>query len=347
MKKRNVINLIRYHSENNEPAFRAEALAIAQEFDQAGDTQLAEYIMALLSDANTFVPQMDDKPCYLSKVSPANTPLPLPESIASDVKGITNAIRANAGVNKFLFQGPPGTGKTEAARQIARVLNRDLFMVDFDLLIDSKLGQTGKNIDALFREISNFRHPERVIVLFDEIDALALDRVNGNDVREMGRATSILLREFDRMDESVAVIATTNLFGSFDKALVRRFDACVDFSRYSQQDLADVAEAILNEFLPKFKNAARDMRLFKKIISLAEKLPYPGDLRNMIRTSMAFADPESDSDYLTRLYLQVSGEGAVEPKRLQTQGFTMREIEKLTGISKSTVSRMLGGEGDE
>ncbi len=224
MKKRNVINLIRYHSERNEPAFRAEALAIAQEFDKAGDAQLSEYIMALLSDANTFIPQMDEAPCFLSAVSPAVSALPLPEVIASDISGITNAIRGNVGVNKFLFQGPPGTGKTEAAKQIARILNRDMFMVDFDLLIDSKLGQTGKNIDTLFSEISSFRHPEKVIILFDEIDALALDRSSNNDVREMSRATSILLRELDRLDDSIALIATTNLFDSFDRALVRRFD---------------------------------------------------------------------------------------------------------------------------
>lgn len=347
MKKRNVINLIRYHSERNEPAFRAEALAIAQEFDKAGDAQLAEYIMALLSDANTFVPQMDETPCFLSAVGPAVSTLPLPEAIASDISGITNAIRGNVGVNKFLFQGPPGTGKTEAAKQIARILNRNMFMVDFDLLIDSKLGQTGKNIDALFSEISSFRHPERVIVLFDEIDALALDRSSSNDVREMSRATSILLRELDRLDGSIALIATTNLFDSFDRALVRRFDACVNFDRYSQDDLVEIAEVIANELLPQFKNAGRDMRLFKKILSLSSGLPYPGDLRNMIKSAIAFSDSESEYDYLKRLYRQLTNSAAIDVNVLKEQGFTVREMEKLTGISKSTLSRQLSGGSDE
>lgn len=347
MKKRNVINLIRYHSENNEPAFRTEALAIAQEFDRSGDTQLAEYIMALLSDVNTFVPQMDEGPCYLSEVKLVTASLPLPEIIANDITGVVNAIRSNAGVSRFLFQGSPGTGKTEASKQIARILNRNLFMVDFNMLIDSKLGQTGKNIGLLFHEISSFRHPEKIIVLFDEIDALALDRINDNDVREMGRATSILLREFDRMDDSIVVIATTNLFNSFDKALVRRFDACVSFDRYTREDLTEVAEAILNSLLPKFRNTGRDMRLFRKIISLAKELPYPGELNNMIRTAMAFSDPKSSFDYLKRLYLQLTGEDTLDLKILQSQGFTLREIEKLTGVSKSAVSRMLSGESDE
>ena len=58
MKKKQVINLIKYFSEKNETGFRAEAYEIAKSFDKNGDYQLAEYIMALLSDANTFVPQI-------------------------------------------------------------------------------------------------------------------------------------------------------------------------------------------------------------------------------------------------------------------------------------------------
>lgn len=65
-------------------------------------------------------------------------------------------------------------------------------MVDFSALIDSKLGQTQKNLTELFKEINQFMQPEKVLVLFDEIDAIALDRTNANDLREMGRVTSTL-----------------------------------------------------------------------------------------------------------------------------------------------------------
>lgn len=89
---------------------------------------------------------------------------------------MVNAISRNLGIIKFLFQGAPGTGKTETAKQVARILNRELYAVDFSAVIDSKLGQTQKNIVSLFREITEFAHPEKVIVLFDEIDSIALDR---------------------------------------------------------------------------------------------------------------------------------------------------------------------------
>ena len=60
MKKKSVINLIKYHAENNDAGFRSEAYEIAKDFDQAGDYQLAEYIMALMSYAYSFFPQMSE-----------------------------------------------------------------------------------------------------------------------------------------------------------------------------------------------------------------------------------------------------------------------------------------------
>ena len=83
------------------------------------------------------------------------------------------------------------------------------------------------------------------------------------------------------------------------------------------------------------------MRLFKKIISLFETIPYPGDLKNLIKTSLAFSKPNDEYDYLRRLYTSVTNNKNKELKILQNQGFTIREIEILTGISKSQVSREL------
>lgn len=342
MKKKSVINLIKYYTENNDAGFRSEAYEIAKDFDQLGDYQLAEYIMALLSNANTFIPQMNEnESAMFEKMEVAGDSLWLPESITQDLLGIVHAVAHNAGINKFLFQGAPGTGKTEAVKQLARILEREIYMVDFAAIIDSKLGQTQKNISALFKEINSFVHPEKVIVLFDEIDAIALDRTNANDLREMGRATSTMLKGMDNMDERIVLVATTNLFEYFDKALSRRFDSIIDFNRYTREDLMSIAEEFLNKFLTKFKLAEKDIRLFRKIIALMEPIPYPGELKNIIKTAIAFSDPEDGLDYFRRLYYTVTGEKAEDLKSLQLQKFTVREIEILTKKPKSSVAREL------
>jgi len=342
MKKKSVINLIKYHAENNDAGFRSEAYEIARYFDQAGDYQLAEYIMALMSNANTFIPQMsENESAMFEKVEKISDPLWLPEDITQDLLGIVHAVAHNAGINKFLFQGAPGTGKTEAVKQLARILEREIYMVDFSAIIDSKMGQTQKNMSELFKEINSFVHPEKIIVLFDEIDAVALDRTNANDLREMGRVTSSLLKNMDRMDERIVLVATTNLYEHFDKALIRRFDSVIDFNRYSQSDLMDISEEYLNKFLTKFNLAKKDIRLFRKIMMLLSTLPYPGDLKNLIKTAVAFSNPDDEMDYFRRLYYTITGEKPENIKKLQEQNFTIREIEILSKIPKSSVAREL------
>jgi len=349
VKKRSVINLIRYHAENNDSAFRNEAYDIARDFDAAGDYQLAEYIMALMSDANAFVPQSTDAESeFFRKLDLPVASLPLPDAISNDVAGIINAIGQNVGVNKFLFQGPPGTGKTETVKQIGRIVGRDVYAVNFSSVIDSKLGQTAKNICTLFNDINSLIHPENVIVLFDEIDALALDRINQHDVREMGRATSALLKELDSMIDSVVLIATTNLFGSLDKALIRRFDTSIDFGRYERDDLIEIAVILMEDLLLHFKHAGRDMRLFRKVISLMTELPYPGELKNMLKSAVAFSSPDDEFDYLRRLYAMVCPKNSTNDLlTLRSQGFTVREIAVLAKMSRSTVSRDLKERNDE
>ncbi|MGB4589420.1 MAG: ATP-binding protein [Clostridiaceae bacterium] len=353
MKKQNVLNLIKYHVERNENAFRNEAIIIARYFDSMGDYQLAEYIMGLISESNLYTPQSSDfESEFLKQVDTRNLEsLNLPIEISEDIKGIINAVNHNIGINKFLFEGLPGSGKTEAAKHVARLLGRSLFIVDFENLIDSKLGQTNKNITNVFREINMIPNANKIVVLFDEIDVIALDRINSNDVREMGRVTSTILRELDRLtdlNKEIVIIATTNLYSSFDKALIRRFDAVINFNRYSQKDLIEVAEYYFSAFIKNFKSASKDTRLFKKILNVAKHLPYPGNLKNTIKTSLAFSDAGSEYDYLKRLYNSLIGNlDQKDLNILHEEGFTIREIEKLKGESKSTVARKLSKEDIE
>ena len=348
MKKKNVLNLIKYFSEGNINAFRSEAYEIAQDFSNSGDDALAEYIMALLSDVNTFVPQTENNIQFLTKVNTDDLQmLKLPEAISNDILGIVNASNHHVGLNKYLFQGKPGTGKTECVKYISKLMKRELYSVRFEEIIDSHLGQTQKNISRLFEQINSFKYPQKTLILFDEIDALAMDRNQDNDLREMGRAASTLLKEFDNLNKNIVLIATTNLFKHFDKAILRRFDFIVDFNRYSMSDLEEIADAYLNNYLKEFGIEHKNNRLFHKIIKTSEKEIMPGEMKNIIRTSVAFSNPEDNTDYLKRLYTAVTGEIIPDIMKLSQKGFTTREIEALTSISKSKVSRKLRGNDNE
>lgn len=259
MKKKMILDLIKYHTDGNDNEFRRTAYEIAKEFDKNGDYELGEYITGLLSRTDTL--SVQSMPASLSNFEnvPLNQePLPLPVVIQQDLIGVANAILHGTNVHKFLFEGAPGTGKTESAKQLARMLGRELLELDAGQLVDSRLGQTAKNIANLFAGMNTYPRPRNVIFLFDEIDALALDRINSHDMREMGRATSALLRGMDSLDDDVVVIATTNLYKQFDKALSRRFDAIIHFDRYSRDDLQEIAEAILDNEIGKYKGLKSD-----------------------------------------------------------------------------------------
>ena len=307
--------------------------------------------MGLIAESNLYAPQGSDyESDFLKTIDTRGAdPLYLPTEISEDVKGIINAVNHNVGINKFLFEGLPGSGKTEAAKQVARLLDRTLFCIDFENLIDSKLGQTNKNIATVFNEINSLPYSNKIVVLFDEIDVIALDRISSNDVREMGRVTSTILRELDRLtdlNKEIVIIATTNLFSNFDKALVRRFDAVINFDRYKKEDLIEAAEFCFASFVKIFKSVSKDTRLFKKILNVGPKLPYPGELKNVIKTSLSFSDVNSEFDYLRRLYNNLIGNiDGTDIETLYAKGFTVREIEKLKGESKSSVSRKLNKEG--
>lgn len=342
MKKKDVINLIRYHLEGNNTAFLDEAYGIAADFISSGDFQLGEYVRSLLSNANVFLPQdLNSGSPFFRKVEINQGSLPLPEVIMSDLMGVVNAIGYHSGINKFLFSGAPGTGKTESAKQLARIMKRELYVVDFECVIDSKLGQTSKNIADLFNDIDNLDYPDQIVILFDELDALAMDRVDSRDVREMGRATSSVLKGLDYLNENVVFLATTNLITSFDKALLRRFDKIVDFNRYTKDDLLSISEVLLADLLKKYKFAGSNLKLFRKIMGLYDVIPYPGELKNVIKSSIAFSNPNENNDYLKRMLEQIRPEVSSDIRELQRLGFTLREIEILTNISKSQVAREL------
>lgn len=345
MKKNDVVNLIRYHMDHNEAGFIQQARQIANEFQNSGDLALGQYVNALLSGANAIRPQShgfaNTVPDAVRVATLDDDPLPLPDTIRDDLRGIINAVGNAFGVNRFLFQGAPGTGKTESAKQMARVLSRELYVAETSMLVDSRLGQTSKNIDTLFRQINELAHPDRVIILFDEIDSLALDRVNSHDVREMGRATSAMLKGLDMLHRDVTLIATTNLYDALDSALRRRFDATVDFNRYTRDDLTTVAETLMQHYVSKLPHAVPNKRLVSKILSLMPELPYPGDMKNLIRTSLAFSFPDSGTDYLRRFYASALGREPDDPVILRAEGFSLKEIEALSGVAKSTTARKL------
>ena len=135
--------------------------------------------------------------------------------------------RGRAGLRglRLLFAGPPGTGKSLAAEVIAAELGRDLLVVDLSQLVSKWLGETEKNLAAVFDAAER----GGAALLFDEADALFGRRTEVGDARDRyaNLETAYLLGRLERF-EGIAVLAT-NLRQNMDVAFARRLEFVVAF----------------------------------------------------------------------------------------------------------------------
>ena len=126
----------------------------------------------------------------------------------------------------FNFAGPPGTGKTICAEALAHSLGRRLLLVRYAELESLWMGETPKNVAAIFRTARD----EAAVLFFDEADAIASRRSTSPDSgfqRESNTVVSVLLQELEWYNG--VVIFATNLAANFDPAFERRIRTHVLF----------------------------------------------------------------------------------------------------------------------
>ena len=126
-----------------------------------------------------------------------------------------------------LFAGPSGTGKTFAAEVVANAFGQPLFRVDLGMLVSKYIGETEKNLNALF----DAAHGRDIVLLFDEADSLFGKRGEVKDARDRyaNMEVSHLLSRIER--HQGPCILTTNLRQHLDPAFARRFQMVIEFPR--------------------------------------------------------------------------------------------------------------------
>lgn len=148
-----------------------------------------------------------------------------------------------------LFYGSPGTGKTETVYQIARQTGRDILAVNVSEIKSMWVGESEKNIKALFDRYRNLSKSSAAtpILLFNEADAVLGLRQEGAEraVDKMENSIqNIILQEMEFLDG--IMIATTNLTKNLDKAFERRFLYKIEFSKPSDK----AKQAIWQSMMP-------------------------------------------------------------------------------------------------
>lgn len=133
--------------------------------------------------------------------------------------------------HRVLLSGPPGNGKTALAEAIAFELSRPLFVVRYESVIGSFLGETASRLAKLFAQV----RAERCVLFFDEFDVVGKERGDAHETGEIKRVVSSLLLQFDQLPAHVVVIGATNHGELLDRAAWRRFQLRLELPTPSHQ----------------------------------------------------------------------------------------------------------------
>ncbi len=121
--------------------------------------------------------------------------------------------------HRVLLSGPPGNGKTTLAEGIASELMLPLFVVRYEAVVGSFLGETSSRLKRLF----DFVRTHRCVLFFDEFDTLGKERGDTHETGEIKRVVSSLLLQIDGLPSHVVVVTATNHPELLDRAVWRRF----------------------------------------------------------------------------------------------------------------------------
>ena len=253
-----LIGLVKSHAEGDSDRFFDLAMQLSAAEEQKGHKRLAETLRQWANAGQT--PPASRKPnltpiaaprgdlaefLFASYPSERLNSVILPPLIGEELAHIVFETRMREKLEekglkprrRILLSGPPGTGKTMSAHSLAGELQFPLFSVMLHGLITKFMGETAQKLKLVFDAIKSTRG----VYLFDEIDALAAARGDGNDVGEARRVLNSFLQFLDEDTGPSIVIATTNLAEILDRAVLRRFDLVLS---YELPDAASTRQAL-------------------------------------------------------------------------------------------------------
>jgi len=191
------------------------------------------------------------------------------------------------------FYGPPGTGKTRAALGIARRLGKPLYQVDYSAIVSKYLGDTAKHIALAFKQATE----ADAVLFFDEADSLLSRRVAIGEScsTSINQNRNCLMQELDRFGG--VVVMTTNLFGNYDEAILRRIARHIEFALPN----VEMRERLFRAHLPNAELLPSDLRQ----AAIKARGFSGGDILNACLNAMlaASADPIPDNWQLSEAAL--------------------------------------------
>ncbi len=258
-----LVSLVKAGNSGDKPGFRTAAEAIiAEERAKRHDVLADRLSQVMQSNGNAnrglavaasseFTQRGKD---FLYEIRPRRTleSLILPDTVRQCVQELieeqhrADLLRAHGlePRNRVLLVGAPGTGKTTLAEALAEALSVSLFVVRYEGIIGSYLGETAARLKRVF----DYARTTPCVLFFDEFDAIGKERGDVHETGEIKRVVSSLLMQVDELPSYTMVVAATNHPELLDRASWRRFQVRVELPLPTRKALTAYLEDFLGGF---------------------------------------------------------------------------------------------------
>ncbi len=237
-----ILDLVRASCLGDKERVRKSVEALAANERAKSHTILADRLLAQLQVTNGYhsstvtVPKSDEIPLMAEKVPQWRIEdLILVPDISDTVREfVTEHHRADLlrsynlePRNRVLLTEPPGNGKTTLAEALANELALPFFVVKYEALIGSYLGETAQKIARVMEHVRS----RDCVLLFDEFESVGKERGDIHETGEIKRVVSSLLLQIDALPSYVIVVAASNHPELLDRAAWRRFQLRIELKR--------------------------------------------------------------------------------------------------------------------